>query len=143
MGRLRLTELPALFWVLLAGRESRAQLRFILACRRETARERRRSLIAAAIGDMEQELFGKIRRELPPAMPLPRARKRADPEAMAAEIMRNWYGQEAAPFPGHEMLLTATGTVRVKLPFTVGGPVEPHEVLWVEGRGRVCLTCDR
>jgi hypothetical protein len=31
---LRLTELPALFWAVLAGRESRARLRFILAGRR-------------------------------------------------------------------------------------------------------------
>lgn len=108
-----------MFWVLLAGRKSRARLRLILAGRENAAREAIRAQVerdieagkrAAAIETGAVETLLQLRR----------SRKVA---TLAAVGAAQAYGLAAG-------LRAACGN---------GHP--DHEMLWVEGRGRACLTC--
>lgn len=121
MSGLRLAELPALFWVLLAGRESRARLRFVLASRENAARD----AIRVQVGrDIEA---GKRAATTGPGASgmLLQLRRSREAAALAATGAAQAYGLAAG--------LRAAACDN-------GHP--DHPVLWVEGRGRVCLTCE-
>lgn len=181
MSGLRLAELPALFWVLLAGRESRAQLRFVLAARRRTERERkaarRRDPVRAAVeaeaarlslgGALaDSSLLAQVRARDPQAWrtirgngELLRALSAAPPhehepaspggirfecgctpgsfEVLVTEYRRKQREQR----PG--FIERGSAYDRRRQPFLLAGCSDGHEVLWVEGRGRVCLDCGR
>jgi hypothetical protein len=134
MGRLRLTEVPALFWVLLAGEQARKRLRRVLAARNRAAlrhwmeqQAEKNPAVQIGRGLAAGFAYGRgtyVQPEvgLPPGFEPPSAALRPPPEP---RILAPWQANWA------------------RLRYACPDGDASHEVLWVEGRGRLCLTCER
>lgn len=129
--RLGHRELRALFWVALAGGDARARLRFVLASRKQARRERFRQRVAAAAEVLETQALMRAGfrggagadRGASGMLPELRRTRRAEALVQAGTAQSAGFGSGLDD--------------ACDLGFA------GHEILWVEGRGVTCHTCEQ
>lgn len=137
--RLRFTEVPAWLLAVLAGPEARRRLRRIMDSRERAEREAIRARVERDI-DAGREA---ARRGMPELPGLAAVRACGVPMAQAGRNLAEGLRVALAPSaPG--AFETLVKTLREGTPCSDSGCADAgHEVLWVQGRGRLCLTCER